>query len=195
MVVTKKKKNTNYLNNANLIEEIMISKEVQEKNSNWTPAQCMTPKLVGMLQMLVNRYSQKGNWRGYTYIDDMRSEAIVSLMQNALKFNPEKSQNPFGYYTQIVTHSFLTFLDKEKKVRRIKDTLLEQQGYTPSHARQLENDQQQHHNRAVAAMNEISETPQLTDAEIKDMSKKPKDPDAVKPKRKKRTIKARKTSK
>lgn len=195
MVVKKKKKNTNYLNNANLIEEIMISKEVQEKNSNWTPAQCMTPKLVGMLQMLVNRYSQKGNWRGYTYIDDMRSEAIVSLMQNALKFNPEKSQNPFGYYTQIVTHSFLTFLDKEKKVRRIKDTLLEQQGYTPSHARQLENDQQQHNNRAMAAMNEISETPRLTDAEIKDMSKKPKDPEAVKPKRKKRTIKATKTSK
>jgi len=185
MAVAKKK---NYLNNASLIEEIMMSKDTQTSNPNWTPAQCMTPKLVGMLQMLVDRYSQKVNWRGYTYIDDMRSEAIVSLMQNALKFNPEKSQNPFGYYTQIVTHSFLTFLDKEKKVRRIKDTLLEQQGFTPSHARQLENEQQQHHDRAVSSMQEIAEAPRLTDAEIKEMSKKPKDPEAVKPKRKKRVI-------
>lgn len=185
----KKKKKTNYLNNASLIEEIMMSKDVQSENSKWTPAQCMTPKLVGMLQMLVDRYSQKSNWRGYTYIDDMRSEAIVSLMQNALKFNPEKSQNPFGYYTQIVTHSFLTFLDKEKKVRRIKDTILEQQGFTPSHARQLENDQQQQHDRAMA---QIERLPQLTDAEIKEMSKKPKDPEASKPKRKKRVIKKRK---
>lgn len=189
MAIKKKKKSTNYLNNASLIEEIMMSKDVQSENSKWTPAQCMTPKLVGMLQMLVDRYSQKSNWRGYTYIDDMRSEAIVSLMQNALKFNPEKSQNPFGYYTQIVTHSFLTFLDKEKKVRRIKDTILEQQGFTPSHARQLENDQQQQHDRAMAR---IEQLPQLTDAEIKEMSKKPKDPEASKPKRKKRVIKKRK---
>ena len=189
MAIKKKKKSTNYLNNASLIEEIMMSKDVQSENSKWTPAQCMTPKLVGMLQMLVDRYSQKSNWRGYTYIDDMRSEAIVSLMQNALKFNPEKSQNPFGYYTQIVTHSFLTFLDKEKKVRRIKDTILEQQGFTPSHARQLENDQQQQHDRAMAR---IERLPQLTDAEIKEMSKKPKDPEASKPKRKKRVIKKRK---
>jgi len=189
MAIKKKKKSTNYLNNASLIEEIMMSKDVQSENSKWTPAQCMTPKLVGMLQMLVDRYSQKSNWRGYTYIDDMRSEAIVSLMQNALKFNPEKSQNPFGYYTQIVTHSFLTFLDKEKKVRRIKDTILEQQGFTPSHARQLENDMQQQHDRAMA---QIERLPQLTDAEIKEMSKKPKDPEASKPKRKKRVMKKRK---
>jgi len=189
MAIKKKKKSTNYLNNASLIEEIMMSKDVQLENSKWTPAQCMTPKLVGMLQMLVDRYSQKSNWRGYTYIDDMRSEAIVSLMQNALKFNPEKSQNPFGYYTQIVTHSFLTFLDKEKKVRRIKDTILEQQGFTPSHARQLENDMQQQHDRAMA---QIERLPQLTDAEIKEMSKKPKDPEASKPKRKKRVMKRKK---
>lgn len=189
MAIKKKKKSTNYLNNASLIEEIMMSKDVQSENSKWTPAQCMTPKLVGMLQMLVDRYSQKSNWRGYTYIDDMRSEAIVSLMQNALKFNPEKSQNPFGYYTQIVTHSFLTFLDKEKKVRRIKDTILEQQGFTPSHARQLENDMQQQHDRAMA---QIERLPQLTDAEIKEMSKKPKDPEASKPKRKKRVMKRKK---
>ena len=43
--------------------------------------------------------------------------------------------------TQIVTHSFLTTLDKEKKVRRIRDDILEQYGLDPSNTRQIENDQ------------------------------------------------------
>lgn len=134
------RKRNDYLNNAHLLEEIALSKVVQEENPDWTPAQCMTPKLVEMLMELVKRYSSRANWRGYTYIEDMRSDALVSLMQNALKFNPEKSSNPFGYYTQIVTHSFLTALDKEKKNRDIRDTLLEQHGFNPSFSRQLDNE-------------------------------------------------------
>ena len=91
--------------------------------------------------MLVERYAQRANWRGYTYIDDMKSEALVSLLNGSLKFKPEVSQNPFGYLTQIVTHSFLTTLDKEKKVRRIRDDILEQNGFSPSNTRQLENEE------------------------------------------------------
>ena len=94
-----------------------------------------------MIIMMVERYSQKSNWRGYTWNDDMRSEAIISLLNGTLKFKPEVSQNPFGYMTQIITHSFITTLEKEKKVRKIRDDLLEQNGFNPSHARQLENDQ------------------------------------------------------
>ena len=103
-------------------------------------AECMTDELVKMIMMLVERYGQRSNWRGYTYIDDMKSEALVSLLNGTLKFDPAKSQNPFGYMTQIVTHSFLTTLDKEKKVRKIRDDILEQNGFTPSHTRQLENE-------------------------------------------------------
>lgn len=143
-MATRKKRPVNYLNNANLMEQIRLSKaklaEAQKKDETVTPASCMTNELVKMLMMLVDRYSKKANWRGYTYIEDMRSEALVSLMNGALKFDPEVGQNPFGYYTQIVHHSFLTTLDKEKKVRRIRDDLLEQNGFNPSNTRQLENE-------------------------------------------------------
>jgi DNA-directed RNA polymerase specialized sigma subunit len=139
---------TNYLSNANLLEQIKISKTawaeakagVNDPDLMPTAASCMSSELVKMLMMLVNRYAQRANWRNYTYLDDMMSEATISLLNGALKFNPEVSQNPFGYLTQIVTHSFLTTLDKEKKVRRIRDDILEQNGLTPSHTRQLEND-------------------------------------------------------
>lgn len=142
-----KKRPSHYAPNDVLMKEIAASKQVlDEKTAEYpddtiTPAECLTPRLVEMLMMIVYNYSQKNNWRNYTYIDDMRGDAILSLCMNALKFNPEKSKNPFGYYTQIVTHSFLTFLEKEKKMRRIRDDILEQNMLNPSHARQLENEE------------------------------------------------------
>ena len=147
--VTRKRGAQNYLNNARLLEHISISKErweeakrgINDPDSMPSAAQCMTPELIKMLMMLVERYAQRANWRGYTYIDDMKSEALVSLLNGSLKFKPEVSQNPFGYLTQIVTHSFLTTLDKEKKVRRIRDDILEQNGFSPSNTRQLENEE------------------------------------------------------
>ena len=142
-----RKKPSHYAPNDELMKEIAASKKLFEEKTEAnpdavvTPAECLTPRLVEMLMMIVHNYSQKNNWRNYTYLDDMRGDAILSLCQNALKFNPEKSKNPFGYYTQIVTHSFLTFLEKEKKMRRIRDDILEQHSLNPSHARQLENEE------------------------------------------------------
>ena len=140
----RRRRTQNYLNNKNLLEQIALSKEqwaeAQKADPDVSMASCMTAELVKMLQMLVDRYSQKSNWRGYTYIEDMKADAVLSLLNGALKFKPEVSQNPFGYLTQIVTHSFITTLEKEKKVRMIRDDMLEQHGFTPSHTRQLENE-------------------------------------------------------
>ena len=144
----KRRRAQNYLNNKRLLEHIGLSKERWEEAKASAPdpeclpsaAECMTPELVKMIMMLVDRYGQRANWRGYTYIEDMKSEATLSLLNGTLKFNPEKSVNPFGYMTQIVTHSFLTTLDKEGKVRRIRDDILEQFGFDPSNTRQIENE-------------------------------------------------------
>jgi len=162
-MAVRKRKPKNYVNNADLLTQIQLSKDTQEQNPEFTPAQCLTGELVKMLIMLVDRYSQKANWRNYTYLDDMKGEAIASLCQNALKFKPEKSNNPFGYYTQIVTHSFLTFLEKEKKVRKIRDDLLERNGFTPSFTRQIENDEQARISREDRAIthDEVVEKPDL----------------------------------
>ena len=142
---TTRKKTTHYAPNDALMEEIAKSKKIlaerQAEDEETTPAECLTPRLVDMLMKIVHNYSPKNTWRNYTYIDDMRGDAILSLCQNALKFNPEKSNNPFGYYTQIVTRSFLTFLEKEKKIRRIRDDILEQNMLNPSFSRQLENEE------------------------------------------------------
>lgn len=77
---------------------------------------------------------------GNSYIDDMKSDALLTLCQNAFKYNEEKYDNPFGYYTQIIKYCFITFLEKEEIIRDIKDSLWESIGMTPSYARQIKNE-------------------------------------------------------
>ena len=84
--------------------------------------------------LLVERYSRSPKFIKYSYREDMKSEALLNLCNNALKFNPEKSSNPFAFYTTAIHHSFLQYLNHERKQRTIRDTLLVEHGDTPSYS-------------------------------------------------------------
>jgi len=96
----------------------------------------ITENLGKMYIKLSERYAQRSNWRGYTYIDEMRGQAILQLSQIGLQFDESKSENPFAYYTAAVTNSFTRVLNIEKKMQNIRDDMLEQNGLTPSMTRQ-----------------------------------------------------------
>ena len=100
----------------------------------------MTEKLALMFMKLCERYATKGNWRGYTYNDEMRGQALLQLSTVGLQFNEAKSQNPFAYYTAIVNNAFTRVLNIEKRNQVIRDDILEQNDLTPSFTRQNEND-------------------------------------------------------
>jgi len=96
----------------------------------------ITEELGRMFLMLAERYAQRSNWRGYTYVDEMKGQAILQLSQIGLQFDESKSENPFAYYTAAVTNSFTRVLNIEKRTQNIRDDLLEQNGLTPSFTRQ-----------------------------------------------------------
>jgi hypothetical protein len=96
----------------------------------------ITENLGKMYIKLSERYAQRSNWRGYTYIDEMKGQAILQLSQIGLQFDESKSENPFAYYTAAVTNSFTRILNLEKKSQNIRDDLLEEAGLTPSLTRQ-----------------------------------------------------------
>jgi hypothetical protein len=100
----------------------------------------MTPKLARSFMMLVERYSMRFNWRGYTYVDEMRSQALLQLSQIGLQFDESKSQNPFAYYTAAIDNSFTRILNIEKKNQMIRDDLLIEIGSNPSYTRQFEHE-------------------------------------------------------
>ena len=102
----------------------------------------MTNKLAMMFMKLVERYGHRGNWRGYTYIDEMKSQALLQLSQIGLQFDESRSEtpNPFAYYTAAITNSFTRVLNIEKRNQNIRDDILIMHGATPSYTRQTEHD-------------------------------------------------------
>ena len=100
----------------------------------------ITPKLAKMFMMLCQRYSMRSNWRGYTYVDEMRSQALLQLSQIGLQFDESKSQKPFAYYTAAITNSFTRVLNLEKRNQNIRDDLLIEAGQNPSWTRQIEHE-------------------------------------------------------
>ncbi len=99
----------------------------------------MTRKLAEMFMKLCERYATRSNWRGYTYNEEMRGQALLQLSQIGLQFDESKSQNPFAYYTAAITNSFTRILNIEKKNQNIRDDILEMNGLNPSWTRQYAN--------------------------------------------------------
>ena len=61
--------------------------------------------------------------------EDMICDGIENCLQYIDNFNPEKSSNPFAYFTQIIYYAFLRRIQKEKKQMEIKNKILEKSGY------------------------------------------------------------------
>lgn len=102
----------------------------------------MTDRLAHMFILLANKYSQRSNWRGYTYVDEMVGQSLLQLSSMALQFDEAKSDNPFAYYTASITNSFTRVLNLEKNSQRVRDEILINRGQTPSFGRQIEHEEQ-----------------------------------------------------
>lgn len=97
----------------------------------------ITTKLAKMFILMVNKYAQRSNWRSYTYLEEMKGQALLQLSQMGLQFDEYKSDNPFSYYTASVSNSFTRVLNLEKKNQDLRDDLLIDSGASPSFSRQL----------------------------------------------------------
>ncbi len=116
-------KKKNYLNNKDLLAEVVLSKEAKQ----------MSNKLALMLTMLCKKYAKKGNFAGYSYNDDMQGYAMLMLVKTWNSFDPAKSNNPFAFFTQCIKNSFIQYLKHEKRQRDVKNETLIAAGMNPSH--------------------------------------------------------------
>lgn len=125
----------------------------------------VTNELAMMYLKLVERYSMRSNWRGYTYVDEMRGQALLQLSQIGLQFDESKSQNPFAYYTAAITNSFTRVLNVEKRNQNIRDDMLQEAGAMPSFTRQIKHEEEQKILREQKLNTQISEEAIATEAE------------------------------
>jgi len=112
-----------YVTNKALLAEFKVSREKGE----------MTNELARMVMLICERYARRGSYASYTYNEDLQSFALMNLVKSWKSFNPEKSQNPFAYFTSCIHNSFLQYLNHERKHRNIRDALLIENGLDPSY--------------------------------------------------------------
>ena len=113
----KKKRKKHYVNNPDFLEAmIKFRSSVIEANESGKERP-RVPHYIGecLMKIAVN-LSHKQNFSGYTYKEDMISDGVENCLQYIDNFNPEKYQNPFAYFTQIIYYAFLRRIAKEKKV-------------------------------------------------------------------------------
>ena len=103
----------------------------------------ITHGLAKMLMLHVKRLASKGNWRGYSYNEELAGEALLQVTEKALLFDESKFDNPFAYYSQIENNAMKRYLTREKKMQNTRDDLLQEAGMMPSYSRQLDNERRQ----------------------------------------------------
>jgi hypothetical protein len=121
---TKPKAKKNYINNADFMAALMAYKEAKRLNDN-----APIPNYIGECFMkIAEGLSHKPNFINYTYRDEMIGDGIENCLMYFENFNPDKSNNPFAYFTQIIYFAFLRRIAKEKKQTYVKYKATEQFG-------------------------------------------------------------------
>jgi DNA-directed RNA polymerase specialized sigma subunit len=115
------KKSSHYINNKEFLNSLIEYREKvaqAEQNGEPTP---IIPNYVGeCFLMIARRLSTKPNFISYQFREDMISDGVENCVQYINNFNPEKSKNPFAYFTQIIYYAFLRRIQKEKKQLYVK---------------------------------------------------------------------------
>ena len=97
---------------------------------------------------IANHLSYRPNFINYTYRDDMRSDGIENCLQYMNNFDPDKSDNPFAYFTQIIYYAFIRRIQKEKKQMQVKAKIIANAG-VENMMDQLEGDDAQYQSQML----------------------------------------------
>lgn len=118
-VVKPPRKPRNYINNKDLYNSIIIYKATLREAELQNKQKPRVPDYIGLaLIKICTNLAKKGNFSGYTY--DLIGDGIVDCIAAVDNFNPEKTNNPFAYFTQIAWNAYLRRIHKEKKQTYIK---------------------------------------------------------------------------
>lgn len=118
--------NAHYVDNKKLYQAIVeyrkVVKECEEAGKDRPPI----PRYVGECMLLIaKRLSTRPNFVNYPYREEMISDGVENCVCYFDNYNPERYDNPFAYFTQIIYFAFLRRIHKEKKQLYVKHKALE----------------------------------------------------------------------
>lgn len=111
----------NYIDNKEFLRELNEFHELRQKNPNARVTESLGKSIILICDNLAKRY----NFSGYSFRDDMVSDAIENCLSCITNFDPSKSENPFGYFTLVAYRAMLRRIAQEKRQHNIKFAVLE----------------------------------------------------------------------
>ena len=125
-----KQKKPHYVDNKVFLQAMIEWKEkynLAEQNGKERPP--VSNYIGECFLKIATHLSYRPNFINYTYRDDMIADGIENCLQYVNNFNPEKSNNPFAYFTQIIYYAFLRRIAKEKKQTHVRNKMIEKVNY------------------------------------------------------------------
>ena len=130
-IMARRKRSEHYVNNKEFLAALIKYREDVEIAKLRDKPKPVIPRYIGECFLkIANHLSFKPNFVNYMFKEDMISDGIENCVQYIHNFNPEKSQNPFAYFTQIIHYAFLRRIQREKRQLEIKNKILEKSGYS-----------------------------------------------------------------
>ena len=125
-----RKRSEHYVNNKEFLAAIVAYKNsVSEAELLGKPKPRITKYLGECFLKIATHLSFKPNFVNYMFKDDMICDSIENCVQYINNFNPEKSSNPFAYFTQIIHYAFLRRIQKEKRQLEIRQKIIERSSF------------------------------------------------------------------
>lgn len=114
-------KRQNYVDKVALYNSIVEwKKQTAERAEQGLPPKRMPEEIGKAIMKISEGIGSRPNFRNYTFVDEMIQDGIVDAVRSVNTFNPEKSQNPFGYFSQVIWYAFLGRIGSEKKIQKTK---------------------------------------------------------------------------
>ena len=125
-----RKRSEHYVNNKEFLYAIVAYKQDIKDAEEAGKPKPVIPRYIGECFLkIATHLSYKPNFVNYMFKDDMVCDGIENCVQYINNFNPEKSTNPFAYFTQIIHYAFLRRISKEKRQLEIKNKIITKSGY------------------------------------------------------------------
>ena len=124
-VKLKPKQKPHYVDNKKFLVAMTEYRELRIKAEEEGQKRPQVTNYIGECYLkIANHLSYRPNFINYTYRDDMISDGIENCLQYMDNFDPEKSKNPFAYFTQIIYYAFIRRIQKEKKQQQVKQKMI-----------------------------------------------------------------------
>jgi hypothetical protein len=123
-------KKHHYINNKEFLAALIVFREkVALAKEKGEPRPRISEYIGKCFLDIANHLSFKPNFINYMYKDDMIHDGVENCLIYIDNFDPEKSKNPFAYFTTIIYYAFLRRIQKEKKQMEVKNKILERSDF------------------------------------------------------------------